>query len=119
MVNMSQEHSKQIYHEALTQECDKVDLANQLIATGDIYHLQLMAENIRGVPVGEILACIGNTDIAYHILKKWYENGDYLKINIYADHIKMYCIPALMNDDRLYLSYFQTEKPKRISFIKK
>lgn len=118
MVSMSQEHNEQLYIEAFKQDSDKVQLAAELIATGDTYYLQLMAENVPGVPVGEILAHIGNTDIAYQILKKWYENREYLKINIYAEHIMMYSAPALINDDRLYLSYFQPEKSKRIRFVK-
>lgn len=115
---MSQGRSEQLYTEAFNEDSDKVQLATELIATGDIYYLQLMAENVPGVPIGEILAHIGNTDVAYQILKKWYENREYLKIDVYAEHIMMYSAPALINDDRLYLSYFQPEKSKRIRFVK-
>ena len=116
MANMYQERSDEIYAKALEYDSDKVELANQMLATSDIGFIRLMAENVRGVPVGRLLESISSPAIAHRILKQWYETRDYLKISIYEQHIIMYSIPALLDDDNLYLSHFQPKKQKRKCF---
>ena len=113
---MYQEHSDEIYARAFEHDSDKVELAEKLIETNDIGFMILMAENVRGVPIGKLLEHIGSPATAHRILKRWYETQDYLKIRVYEKHIIMYSIPALKADDNFYLSHFESKKQKRKCF---
>lgn len=106
MVNMYQEHSEEIYSRALESDSNKVELAEQLMANNDLCYLHMMVKNVEGVPIGRLLAFIGSEDFAREALNSWREQQDYLKIATYKKHIMMYSIPALIDDDNIYLTYF-------------
>lgn len=103
---MYQEHNAEIYYKALERDSNKIELAEQLIASNDLYYLREMVKNIDGIPVGRLLAHIGSENFAREALNEWYEQNNHLKILMYKQHIIMYSIPALIEDDNIYLTHF-------------